>query len=120
MKIKSLLIPIAVFIFFTSFCYSVYGQETQIDGKSYETIRKVNLTTDAEFVKLKQKSAGTASGESYIKVNNEYAKTSFTAAALKNFFEQVTFITRNGKENNIGREPGYVYRQRLINCDCQL
>ena len=44
MKIKSLLIPIAVFIFFTSFCYSVYGQETQIDGKSYETIRKVNKT----------------------------------------------------------------------------
>lgn len=86
MKINSLFIPVAVFLFFTFFYTSLYGQDTQIDGKSYETIRKVNLNPDAEFVKLKQKSAGTASGESYIKVNNEYAKTSFTAAALKNFF----------------------------------
>jgi len=86
MKIKSLFIPVTVFLFFTTFCTAVYGQDTQIDEKSYETVRKVNLNADAEFVKLKQKGGGAANGESYIKVNNEYAKTSFTAAALKNFF----------------------------------
>ena len=86
MKIKSLLKAITVFLFILPFCTSISAQDAQIDGKSYETVRKVNLNADAEFVKLKQKSAGTASGESYIKVNNEYAKTSFTAAALKNFF----------------------------------
>jgi hypothetical protein len=86
MKIKSSFIPAAVVLFFTSFCTSAYAQDTQIEGKSYETISKVNLTSEAEFVKLKQKSAVTTSDESFIKVNNEYAKTSFTAAALKNFF----------------------------------
>jgi len=86
MKNKSFFSPFVVFLSFTSFCTSAYGQEPEIDGKIYQTISKVNLNADADFVKLKQKSGGTVNGESYIKVNNEYTKTSFNATALKNFF----------------------------------
>ncbi|HQW44247.1 MAG: hypothetical protein IPP02_09010 [Chitinophagaceae bacterium] len=86
MKNKCLFTLSTVFLFFTTLNNPVSAQETQIDGKSYETIRKVNLNADADFVILKQKSTGTTNEESFIKVNNEYTKTSFTAAALKNFF----------------------------------
>lgn len=86
MKIKSLLKPLTVFLYFLPFCSSISAQETQIDGKSYETTRKVNLNTETDFVKLKQKSSGTTNEESFIKVNNEYTKTSFNATSLKNFF----------------------------------
>ena len=86
MKIKPLFIPVTAFIFFLPFFSSISSQETQIDGKSYETINKVTINRDADFVKLKQKSSGTTNEESFIKVNNEYFKTSFTAAAVKSFF----------------------------------
>ena len=55
MKNKCLFTLSTVFLFFTTLNNPVSAQETQIDGKSYETIRKVNLNADADFVILKQK-----------------------------------------------------------------
>lgn len=73
-----------VFGFFISVFTSASAQEVQIDGKTYEVIKKENLNASTEFIKLKVK-GGKSEGESFIRLNNEYYKTNFSAAALKGF-----------------------------------
>lgn len=64
---------------------SLNAQGIVLNGKSFQTISKINLSSQADYIQLKQEGLKDAPLENYIKSGGKYHKTIFKAEELKNF-----------------------------------
>lgn len=88
---------IATFLLlFTLSLSNSYAQEIQIDGKTFQTVKKTVLNTETEFYQVKENVGTVRESSSYIKSDNKYFKTVFTELEWKTFFKKGT-ISSLGK-----------------------
>ncbi len=73
------------------------AQDVQVNGKTFQTVKKAVLNTETEFFRLKEKGkSGRSASQNYIKTNGTYYETIFTESELKNFVS-------TGELSNLGK-----------------
>lgn len=77
-------------LLFTLSLSNSYAQDIQIDGKTFQTVKKTVLNTDIEYYLLKEKGKANAKNQAFVKSNGTYNKTIFKETEFKNFIAKGT------------------------------
>ncbi len=81
---KKIFVAIAILLIVTNI---TIAQDVQVNGKTFQTVKKTVLNSETGFYQLKEKGKIGAKQESYIKTGNQFHKTVFTETELKNFIQ---------------------------------
>ncbi len=84
----------------------ITAQDVQVNGKTFQTVKKTVLNTETGYYQLKEKGKRGAKQESYIKIGDQFHTTVFTETELKNFFN-------TGKMSSLGRREKATFRDSL-------
>ena len=75
----------------------ITAQDVQVNGKTFQTVKKTVLNAETEFFQLKEKGkSGRSASQNYIKTKGAYYETIFTENELKNFVS-------TGELSNLGK-----------------